>query len=164
MIEETSEAVFFRYSADCAYQLFSLGRIKEREYQIIRDCREHGKVPDRIFLEAVFPAAIERIKRLAKTLSKDYWDAEVIRKYFLEEHNRIIDRGDGYYAIAPKSIKELCKVRVGKIKNSETIGGEVIYTVDYGDKEETALGKYLPDVKIGERISTHWKFAIERVR
>lgn len=159
MIDETPEAVFFRYSADCAYQLFSLNRITRQQYVMIMNFREKGEVPDRTFLEAVYPVAIERIKRLAKSLGKNYWDVEVIRKYFLEEHNKVIDRGEGYYADAPLSLRELCKVRIGTVKAK----GNRSYRVDFGDREEDVVGKYVPNASIGDRISTHWKVAVEIV-
>jgi hypothetical protein len=161
MIDETPEAVFFRYSADCAYHLFSLGRIKKEQYIRILKCREKREVPDRAFLEAVYPAAMERIKRLAETLGKNHWDVEVIRKYFLEEHNKVIDRGEGYYATAPNALKELCKVRMGIVKAKDKRN---TYRVDFGDREEVVVGKYVPNVGVGDRISTHWKVAIEIIR
>lgn len=161
-MNETPEAVFFRYSADCAYQLFNLGRITKQQYDAVRDYRKNRKVPDRDFLEAAYPTAIERIKKLAQAMGKNYWDVEVIRKYFLEEHNKVIDRGEGYYATAPSSVRELCKFRIGTVK-AKSNRGINIYRVDFGDIEEDIVGEYVPNANIGDRIRTHWKTAIELV-
>ncbi|MBM3234051.1 hypothetical protein FJZ19_03065 [Candidatus Pacearchaeota archaeon] len=163
MIDETPEAVFFRYSAGCAYQLFNLGRITKQDYDEIKNFRARGEIPDRAFLEKVYPVAIERIKRLATSLGRDYWSIEIIKKYFLEEHNRVIDRGEGYYAQAPDVIKELCKVRVGIVTGKED-RGFIVYTVDFGGREEKVVGKYLPNAKKGDKISAHWKEAVDIIR
>ena len=161
--DETSEDVFFKYSADCAYDLFSLKLISEEDYRNVQFHREKGTTPGRDYLQRIFPNAIRRIERLAKSLGRDVWDSYVIRKYFLEEHNNVIDNREGLYEKATPQVIRLCKVRVGRIIEKGAIGKVTSYKVDYGDMIENVIGKYLPDANIGDKISTHWRFAVERV-
>ncbi len=163
MKEETPEEVFFKYSADCAYDLLNLKLISEEDYRSIQLHREKGTALDRNYLQKLFPNAISRIEKLARSLGRGLWDSYVIRKYFLEEHNKVIDNREGLYRNATPQVIRLCKVRVGKVINKKMVGRYVSYEVDYGDKVEQVIGKYLPDANVGDKISTHWRVAIEKI-
>lgn len=160
---ETPEDVFFKYAADCAYDLFSLKLISEDDYKNVLLHRKKGTTPSRDYLQRIFPNAVMRIERVAKLLNGEVWDSYVIRKYFLEEHNKVIDNREGLYEKATPQVRELCKVRIGTIIEKGVKGGVISYKVNYGDMIENVIGKYLPDANIGDKISTHWRFAVEKI-
>ncbi len=160
---ETPEDVFFKYAADCAYDLFSLKLISEEDYKNVLLHRNNGTSPSRDYLQRIFPNAVRRIGRLANSLGREIWDVYTVRKYFLEEHNNVIDRREDLYQKAAPQIRSLCKVRIGTIVEKELVGGVMGYKVDYGGMTENVVGKYLPNENVGDKISTHWRFAVENV-
>lgn len=161
---ESAEEVFFWYSCSCTSDLFSVGLISKEDYDLMNNYMLKKKVPKREELERVYKNAVRRINELAKRRDKSVWDSEVIRDYFLNEHNKAIDEGEGDYKNAPHSLRELCKVRVGRVVEKYNRGDLVFYKVDYGDKKEEAIGVNYPDANVGERISTHWRFAVESIK
>ncbi len=164
MHEETPEEVFFKYSIPCSHELLKLGSIDDETRKKVLDYTKKHIAPERTFLEQVYPAALKRIEKVAQELGVDKWNVLAIRKYFLEEHNRVIDRKEGNYSRIPEKERELCKVRVGTVVGIEVKLKTVIYRIDYGDKLDIALGTYYSDAKIGDKISTHWKVAVEGIR
>ena len=161
---EKPEEIFFRYAFSCGAELLELKLIGRDIYTRIESFLSEGKTPDREFLEATYPNAIKRIQVLALTLGRDKWDSTVIRQYFIDEHNKVIDNVEGNYRLMSPQNRELCKVRVGVIKDRYLIKDKLLtYIVDYGDKTEEVVGKYLPDADIGDKITTHWRFAIEKL-
>ena len=162
--EETPEAVFFRYAFSCTDELYELSLISKEVLEKVRGYIESGQVPNRDFLESTYPNGLARIEKLAKSLGRDKWDEFVIRKYFLEEHNKVIDKREGSYRIMTTTQRELCKVRIGVVKKVYMKEGKLLtYDVDYGDRVQTVIGKYFSDARVGDRISTHWNFAVEKI-
>ena len=162
-MNESAEEIFSRYSYPCAGDLLNLKLITQEDYDLLEKYHKEGKIPSKEEFEKLFPNALERVERLADSIGKDKWDYDVIKKYFLEEHNKVIDREEGLYEGAHHTIKELCKVRVGEIVKKEIVGNNTLYSVNYGNEEEKIVGNYLPDANVGDNVSTHWKFAIEKV-
>lgn len=160
---ETPEEVFFRYAFPCTEDLFTTRLISKDDYKKMNEYSKKRKTPKRQELEKIYRNAIRRIKTLAQSSNKPIWDSEVIRNYFLKEHNKAIDEGEGDYKNAPHRLRELCKVKIGEVVEKYNRGKIVFYKVDYGDSKEQAIGTYYPDAKIGDRISTHWRFAVERI-
>lgn len=160
---ETPEEVFFKYSIPCARELLDLGTINDEIHELILDYAKKKITPDREFLERAYPAALKRIEKVAERLGVNKWNVLAIRKYFLENHNAVIDNREGNYArILPRSC-ELCKVRVGTVVGIENTLGTVVYQIDYGDKRDFALGTYYNSAAVGDRISTHWRIAVEKI-
>ena len=73
----------------------------------------------------------------------------------------MIDRKEGLYKDAPPVVIKYCKIRCGQIIERTGKGEKTLYTVEFDGEREKVVGKYLPDANIGDKISTHWKFAIE---
>jgi hypothetical protein len=178
------DRVFWAYARPCADDLKTIGSINDSDYKKVKSYQP-GEVPERKFLEHAYPEALRRIKETARKLGfNDYWDSRVIRHYFLFDHNIAIDNEDGKYKGANENIKELCKVRAGEVVGKLSGIYEVKYkliTEDLGmppreknelakwlskakdkDGKDRVLGVYLSDrAKVGDIITTHWKFACE---
>ena len=152
------EQYFLKYSFPCAHVLVEHGSITEEKLEEIRQNVIYDKIMKRDELEFLFPAAFRRIRDVAVKMYKDVWSMEVLKKYFLEEHNHYIEQQEGNYASFGKTFREFCKVNIGKVTAKEAD----ILTVRYGDKERIVLTEILPDVKIGDKVSIHQGFAVEK--
>ena len=161
---EMPEEVFFRYAYPCTEDLFIANLVSENDYNKMNDYSKKRKTPKREELERVYKNAVRRINNVAQRLNKDAWDCEVIRYYFLNEHNKAIDEGEGDYKDTPHKLREMCKVRVGEVIDKYKKGDIVFYNVNYGDLSEEAIGIYYSDANVGDKISTHWRFAVEKLR
>jgi hypothetical protein len=121
----------------------------------------------RAYLETCFPDYFRRLKEVAKEMGvKNYWSIPVIRKYWLEEHNRFIDAGDGEYALAPASFKDLCKVHIAQVisKEKKKVGKERdILIVKYDNTERRVWGTLIPDAKPGNLVTIHIAYAVEKI-
>jgi len=162
-----AEEIFFRYAFPCTGDLLDIRAISEEDYRKMERYAKRGETPRRQELERIYKNAIRRMKIVAGELKKPLWDLNVVREYFLRRHNEFIDNGEGAYKDAPHSIRELCKVRIGKVVGKEVRKEEnnriIIYVVEYEGKKERIIGNYCPYAEIGDRISFHWKTAIEKI-
>ena len=158
-----AEEIFFKYAFPCTEDLLNVGAISEEDYRKMERYAKRGETPRRQELERIYKNAIRRMKIVAGELKKPLWDLNVVREYFLRRHNKFIDDGEGAYKDAPHSIRELCKVKIGKIVRKEKNNGNIFYVVEYEGKKERIIGNYCPYAEIRDRISFHWKTAIEKI-
>ena len=160
---ETPETVFFKYAYPCSSELARRKTISPAQKDLLDYFLEHNKAPERELLEVCFPNAIKRLKRFAD--GRDYWSVDNIREYFFVHHNMIIDNKEESYSDkhSTPQMRDLCKVKFGKISDIENINGNIVYIVKYATFEERVSGRYLPDAKVNDKISIHWRFAIEKI-
>ena len=151
------ELYLFHYSFPCAQVLLDQKKIDQAAYNQLKQMFENNQAPSKEVLEAVFKSAFRRIKQTAGKMHKDYWDLEVIKKYFLEEHNKFIDQGEGDYKHFGEDFKEICKVYTVEIVEKQ---GRILI-VKHNDKLQKVLGDLLPHAKIGDKVTIHLGFAIE---
>lgn len=141
---------FFGYAYPC-----SEDKLSEK----IRTDFLNGISPSREILEKSFPKAFERLEKLAKKINKTKWDIEVLKKYWLEEHNKAIDNKESEYKEATDFFREFCKVymaEVTEIKDNQTI------KVKYNQTESRfVLNHLVKKAKIGNKVTIHQGYAIE---
>jgi hypothetical protein len=154
-----SEQYFLKYGFSCAEVLLTQEHISEEKYKEIRQNAIKGIVMNRQELMDTFQNAFRRIKEVANKMGKDVWDLEVMKKYFLEEHNKYIDAGDGSYSKFPKTFCELCKVKKGIVIDKNDFS----YKVNIDGKEMNVLSELLPDAQIGDKVTIHHAFAVEKL-
>ncbi len=114
-------------------------------------------------LEEITPKAIRRIKNFAKRegYGNRYWNLEVVKRYWLQEHNRLIDNkedgfDDKYHTDASR---DFCKVKLVEVK--EVKGNGMNYRVKvlaYG-KELELESLIKPDT--GDKVTVHKGMVIE---
>jgi len=136
-----------------------LKRISQEDYDSLEKVFLKREVPPRSDLERIFPIAFERIKRLAEKMNRDYWHFDVIEEYWLRDHNRVIDRGEGVYEIASESFKRMCRVNVADVVKRK--GDNSI--VEYDGGERVVSNFLVPDVHVGEKVRIHYGYAVEKV-
>lgn len=167
MDEIAPEQYFFNYAFPCADALLSLGRITNEQYDSLQKKLLDREVPSRIELEKAFEKAFERIKRLASNLGLDYWDINVMKKYWTEEHNRIINSGEGLYGKLSETFKDLCRVHEAQILEKRNLENVVLFVVEYDSNGETrkrtVFGTFIPNADLGEKVRIHHSYAIEKV-
>ncbi len=154
-----AEEYFFRYAYPCSDMLIRIGRLDKERKEILDKEFKSNVIPTKLELEECFPEAFRRIKKIAKEMRRDYWDIYVIKKYFREYHNKFIDANDGYYARLPKTIKDVCKVHVAEVLDVK----DNILVVKYDHKEKSVINKFIKDIKIRDKVTIHFGFAIEKI-
>ncbi len=152
-----SELYFFKYSFPCAQVLLDQKKIDNNAYEKLKEMFFSNKAPSKRVLEEVFSSAFRRINIVAKQMNKDAWDLGIIKKYFIEEHNKFIDRGEGEYAHFGKNFKQVCKVYIAEVIDKK----EDILTVKYNNTIRKVLGNIVPKAKKGDKVTIHLGFAIE---
>lgn len=158
--EDTPERYFLKYAYPCSFVLVDLGEINDEKRKDLEEKLLKNKPIDREELEDIFKAAFKRIKQIAKEMKKDYWDLDVIKEYFFgEKHNDFIDKRDGMYAEFSPTIRNLCKVHKAEVTERR----DNVLTVKYDGIARNIFATLVPDVKIGDKVTVHWAFAIEKV-
>lgn len=150
------EAYFLRYAMPCAFIIRDLGEISDSELDELEEAAVSGKKLHRERLEKVFYRGFEKLKRFAGL--GDPWDIEIIRKYFHEQHNREIEKREGYYADCGEMQRELSKVRKAVIK--EVRG--MFYIVEFGQQKRNVFSKLVPGLGLGDGVIIHFFFAVEK--
>ena len=159
MKQISAEDYFLKYSFPCAHVLLEMGSINEKKFEELKKNTLQNKSMSRSELITLFPAAFRRITEVAAKMNKDIWDIDVMKKYFLQEHNNYIDAKDGNYKNFGSSFGDFCKVYKGKIIFKE---GNML-TVQYEDRERNVLLDILPDAQIGDTVTIHQGFAVEKI-
>ena len=151
------ERYFFKYAFPCAQVKVKLGSLTPEKYDELEREFLKNDFPDKEDLEKSFGVAFKRIGALAEKMGKEMWDPKVIEKYWTENHNEIIDGGDGMYGIASEDFKDLCKIHEAEVIK---IGGDKL-TVVYGNKQRIVSNFLVPEVGVGDKVRIHFAFAIE---
>jgi len=159
-VDETPERYFLKYAYPCSFVLVDLGKITDEKRKELEQKLLTNEPVDREELESIFKAAFKRLKEIAKQEDKDYWDLDVIKEYFFgEKHNDFIDKQDGMYAEVSPTIRGLCKVHKAEVTERR----ENVLTVKYDGISRNIFATLVPDVKVGDKVSVHWAFAIEKL-
>lgn len=158
----TPEKYFLMYAYPCIDNLLHENKISKRDASNLENVFFENKEIDRNYLESCFPSAFRRIKLVAREMNKDCWDIEVLMKYWREAHNKFIDEGDGAYADATPSFKELCKVHEAKV--DEIIDEKrSIIAVNYDGISRKVFSKLTPNISVGDRVTVHLAYAVEKI-
>ncbi len=110
------ETYFLKYAFPCAFIIREKEEINENKLKELETAAINNIPLTRTELEKIFYRAFEKIERFAKETNRNKWDINLIRNYFLKQHNKEIEEGKGFYATAPPTIKELSKAKQSKVK------------------------------------------------
>ncbi|MDP7141111.1 MAG: hypothetical protein QF362_02805 [Candidatus Woesearchaeota archaeon] len=151
------ETYFLKYAFPCAFIIREKEEINENKLKELETAAINNIPLTRTELEKIFYRAFEKIERFAKETNRNKWDINLIRNYFLKQHNKEIEEGKGFYATAPPTIKELSKVYIGKVleKNND------ILTIKTEKGERKVLNHLVPEAQIGNNITIHYGYGIE---
>ncbi|MCX8147528.1 MAG: hypothetical protein N3D84_03610 [Candidatus Woesearchaeota archaeon] len=156
------EQYFFRFAWPCTETLLQKKKITQQRFNDLKFAAEHNLAPSRNILEGTYKNAFENLKKIAKQMKKDYWDIEVIKKYFEQgEHNRIIESGHGEYGNAPPTLKEMCKISKGIVEKVEIKEGRKVFSVNINGKERKCLDFYNLLPKEGDKVLVHYAYIVK---
>ena len=153
----TPEQYFFNYAFPCAQVLLDLKKIDQRTYDELKKLFYENQAPSRYVLEKIFASAIRRLKSIAEKVNKDYWDIDIIKKYFHEQHNHFIDMKEGDYEKFGENFRGICKVHVAEVIEKK---GNVL-TVKNSKTIRKILGDKIAQARVGDRVTVHLGFGIE---
>jgi hydrogenase maturation factor len=154
-MEITDKISFLKYALPalaagaCGVDKFSKSQIDEFVKQV-----SENKIPD-LDIEKTFKLANVMCNFVATRDKKTSIDTDVIREYFLFEHNKVLDDNA---KLEDHDIKT-CKTYARKITNIEE-GFAIVKTKIGEEKYSTA---FLKDAKVGDIVAVHFSFITERI-
>ena len=151
------EQYFFKYAFPCAQVLLDQHKIDKAAYDELKRRFYANEDVSKKDLEQIFVNGFRRLKIVANKMGKQPWDNEVIRRYFVEEHNQFIDEGEGEYANFGEDFRSVCKVYEAEIIDKK----DNILTVKYNNTTRKVLGDIVKNAKVGDKVTIHLGFAIE---
>jgi hydrogenase maturation factor len=152
---EEARLLFLKYASPCAETLVKRGTVTKKQMNdMLVDVsyrRESSKDAAKKFKTAIFIC-----KKIAKKLNKKIIDVEVIRRYFLLEHDKIVD---GRYKMFKDFDPQKCRTYSGKIISTKN-GFAIVNTIIGNKKYRT---DFVPQLKVGNYVIVHRNFIIERI-
>lgn len=153
--DEETRLLFFKYALPCSETLARRGVITQKyKKRLMKNILFNEKIPENS--EKIFKIANLMCEKTAKRLGKKFIDKNVIRKYFLFGHDKIVDKR---YKIFKDFDPMQCRLYAGKIIHSknrnavvQTIIGEKKYKIDF-----------VPNLKIGDYVVVHRNFVVEKI-
>jgi len=147
--------LFLKYALPCANTLVKRGTVsKEYVDKLIKEVARN-KVPVEN-AEKIFKVATSMCFNIAEKMKKDSVDSEVIRQYFLFEHDKVVD--DRFKLMGDFNPID-CK----------TYAGKVLSVHDKYAIVETPLGKrkyktvFAKDVKKNDYVVVHFDYIVEKI-
>ncbi|MFA5857025.1 MAG: hypothetical protein WC867_06700 [Candidatus Pacearchaeota archaeon] len=126
MVQDNLSVEYFFFSYAFPALEKCTDRLTKEEISKYEDMAVGKESPSKEELEKLFPKSFERIKKYAEKLKiKNHWDIKVIKGYWYEEHNRIIDSGESGYNKTPSQLRKPCKVDFAMITKPRASFAEV---------------------------------------
>ncbi len=147
--------LFLRYAIPCGEFLVKRGEVKQELLSKLNDVVRNGQETD-IPIEKTFKVASRMCTILAKQMGKKEIDADVIRRYFLVEHENAIRWRK---QIRPELKLEECLVYPGRVLK---LGNESVLV-------KTPLGERLfrddfaNGIKANDWVSVHYDYIAEKI-
>jgi hydrogenase maturation factor len=152
---DESRLLFLKYALPCADTLVERGVVSRK---LIKESIKNISINKKIsgHPEKIFKTANSMCGKIARRAGKKSINKNDIRKYFLFEHDKVVES-------RYKSFKDFdpmqCRVfsgRVTKIKNKRAL----VQTIIGSKKYKTS---FIPNLKIGDYVVVHRKFAVEKI-
>jgi hydrogenase expression/formation protein HypC len=152
---DESRLLFLKYALPCADTLVERGFVTQKSIRELiknislnKEIKEH---PEKIFRTANFMCG-----KIARRIGKKCIDKNIIRRYFLFEHDKVVD---SKYKLFKDFNSMQCRIFSGKIikvKNKEALVQTII-----GSKEYKI--DFIPNLKIGDYVVVHRNFIVEKI-
>lgn len=145
--------LFMKYAVPCAETLVKRGAITEGQKQDMILLVSSGKTIEHP--EKIFKVAYAMCMLIAKKTGKKYIDEDVIREYFLHEHDDAVDkRFEEMCDFDPDE----CRVYRGKVIDIKGMKAKV----NIEGREKYFRTEFCKDIKINENVIVHRDFVVER--
>jgi hydrogenase maturation factor len=153
-MEIADKGLFLKYALPCASVLVKRGWVSQKKIDELREAAVKGRntEPD---VKDIFVVAYSMCSLIAKKRDKKGIDADVIRSYFWEEHDDVVDeRFRQFRDFSPKN----CRVYPGKVLET---GRGVKVRTPAGVR--TFRNVYKLDLSPGDYVTLHYDFVIEKI-
>jgi hydrogenase maturation factor len=147
--------LFLRYALPCAGTLVKRGSTTQGNVDRLVSKVSRNIAPED-GSEKIFVVANAMCRAIARQMGKKSVDADVIRKYFLLEHSKVVD--ERFELMKDFSPAE-CRTYPGRIV-SMGAGSAIVETPRGRKKYRTILAK---GIKNGDIVSVHYDFVIEKI-
>ena len=152
---DSSRLLFLKYALPCADTLVERGAVSKKLIkESIRKISLNRKVSGHP--EKFFKTAYTMCEKIARRTKKKSIDENVVRRYFLFEHDKVVDsRYESFKDFNPLQ----CRVFPGKIlkiKNKEAL----IKTIIGKKKYRT---NFIQNLRIGDCVVVHRCFTVEKI-
>ncbi|HDD72462.1 MAG TPA: hypothetical protein ENG00_00045 [Candidatus Aenigmarchaeota archaeon] len=151
-----NKELFLRYAVPCGEVLVKRGELRRELLQKLHDSVMHRQDIN-LPVERFFPVASRMCTVLAIKMGKKTIDDEVIRRYFLIEHEKaIIWRRQ----VKPDIDIRDCRVYPGRV--IEVYSGKALVKTPMG--EVMLRTDFVENLKPGDWITKHYDYAIEKIK
>ncbi len=152
-IDDQSRQLFMKYAIPCGSTLVSRGSITQKELDLLRELVKRGEeLP--ADAEKIFKVAFSACSLLAIDKGKDLIDNDIIHDYFLQGHDFMIDKR---FSEMMDFDPQACRVRPGIV---ESVGNGFASVIIEGELKKFRTD-FLPHVKAGDNVITHWDYIVE---
>ncbi|MFH1294935.1 MAG: DMT family transporter [Candidatus Aenigmatarchaeota archaeon] len=146
--------LFLRYALPCADTLVSRGWVEKDVVELeLEKAAVTGEAPG-TEIRDIFTVAYARCSLIAKQLGKASIDAEVIRMYFWDQHDQVIEER---HKEMKDFDKEACRVLPGKVANLSPL------VVEAGPKKMNSENPYNIQLKVGDYVVLHYSRIVEKL-
>jgi len=152
---DSSRMLFLKYALPCASNLVKRGSVSNKLIEkSVRNLSLNRKLNGHP--EKFFKIAYAMCEKIAGRTSKKFIDKNVVRRYFLFEHDKVVDsRYEEFKDFNPLQ----CRVFSGKIlkiRNKEAL----IKTIIGSKKYRT---NFIQKLRIGDYVVVHRNFVVEKI-
>ncbi|MBN2330562.1 MAG: hypothetical protein JXC85_01995 [Candidatus Aenigmarchaeota archaeon] len=148
--------LFLRYAVPCGEVLVRRGELKRELLHELKQSVEHGQEID-ADVGQIFKVAGRMCTILAKRMGKSEIDGEVIRRYFMLEHEKAIRWRK---LVRPDIDVKQCMVYPGKVLRIDF--EKALVQTPLG--EAMLRNDFNPDLRRGDVVSTHYDFVSEKIK
>ena len=148
--------LFLRYAIPCGRVLVKRGELEKGLLERLGSSVKTGKEIE-IPVENVFRVATSMCSIIAKRTGKNEIDAEVIRRYFLLEHEKAIKWRQ---QIRPELKVSECLVYPGRVIKIDSQG--IIVKTKLGEK--TFRGDFIERLQKNDWVSVHYDYISEKIK
>ncbi len=148
--------LFLRYAIPCGEVLVRRGELKQELLKDLKDSVEMGQEIDAPVGD-IFKVATRMCTILAKRMGKSDIDDEVIRRYFMLEHEKAIRWRK---QVRPDIDVSECMVYPGKVLRIDF--DKALVQTPLG--EAMLRNEFNPNLSKGDLVSTHYDFVSEKIK
>ncbi len=152
------ELYFLKYAFPCAFITLQRGRISSAEFKRLEDAAVNNKIVLRQDLERIFAPAMRRLKKLSNETGLKMWSRDLLEEYYFNNHNVIIEEGEGDYGKAPEILRELCKIFPAIV---ESVQKETAVAVLPNGRKRAVNTCLVGPVKLGDKVMIHYGYVAE---
>jgi len=146
--------LFFRYALPCADTLVKRGKITKSDLdEFLIRVSKNEDLPEGT--EKVFTVAMVMCKLIAKKMKKKEIDDDVIRQYFLIDHDKIVRER---YNLMKDFDPIACKTKIGTVVKID--GDKILVKTDFG---ENFYKSFIKNLKEGDEVVVHHNFIVDKL-